>query len=372
MDLLFRLSMAVLPIWVLVGASGSPLQAQELEPPSQEEIHEARTAPLFASHEVLSLTLEADFHTLKREDRSVDSEEERPAVLRWANPDGSADSLEIQVRTRGNYRLQRRNCEFPPLRINVKKKSTKGTLFDGQDKLKLVVTCKLGQDYWEQYVLMEYGTYRTLNALTDLSFRVRLAQVTYVDTSEEDEPFTRYAFLIEDDEMMALRNGGKRIEWSAGQLDPRLLEHHHAILVDVFQYMIGNTDWSGVEMHNMELFQTFDDIPSTIPFDFDFSGLVNTRYATPDPSLPIRRVRQRLFRGFCPGDMGRDPEEYEAVYELFREKKEEIYDAWRAIEGLERDRLEETLEYFDDFYETLDDAGRIDSRMLRACRRLGG
>ena len=91
--------------------------------------------------------------------------------------------------------------------------------------------------------------------------------------------------------------------------------------------------------------------PTSIPFDFDFSGLVNTRYATPDPSLPIRRVRQRLFRGFCPGDMGRDPEEYEAVYELFREKKEEIYDAWRAIEGLERDRLEETLEYFDDFYD---------------------
>jgi hypothetical protein len=138
--------------------------------------------------------------------------------------------------------------------------------------------------------------------------------------------------------------------------------------------MIGNTDWSGVEMHNMELFQTFDDtpIPSTIPFDFDFSGLVNTRYATPDPSLPIRRVRQRLYRGFCPDDMGRDPEEYEAVYELFREKKEEVYDAWRAIAGLERDRLEDTLEYFDDFYETLDDPGRIDSRMMRTCRRLAG
>jgi len=225
--------------------------------------------------------------------------------------------------------------------------------------------------YVANFVLMEYGTYRTLNILTDLSFRVRLAHVTYVDTSGEDDPFTRYAFLIEDDEMMALRNGGRRIDWTGGQLDPRLLEKEHAILVDVFQYMIGNTDWSGVEMHNMEVFQTFEGVPSTIPFDFDFSGLVNTRYATPDPSLDIRRVRQRLFRGFCPDQVGRTPEEYEAAYAYFKEKKEEIYEMWRGMEGLEEDRLKDTLEYFDEFYETLDDPGRIESRMMRACRRLG-
>jgi len=254
--------------------------------------------------------------------------------------------------------------------LNVKKEATKGTLFEGQDKLKLVVTCKLGQDYWEQYVLLEYMTYRTLNVLTERGLRVRLARVTYVDTSGKDDPFTRFAFLIEPDETMALRNNARVIQWTSGQLDPRLLEKRNAILTDMFQYMIGNTDWSGVEMHNMILIRSWEDVPYTVPYDFDFSGLVNARYASPDPSLSISRVRQRLFRGFCPEDVDRPQEDYDAVYDFLREKKEEIYGMWRSLEGLEKDRLEDTLEYFDEFYETIGDPKRIESRMMRDCRRL--
>ena len=372
MSRLLRLPLATLAFCFFPGQTTGSALAQELAPPSQEEIEAAKFAPLFASHEILEMTVEADFHTIKREDRSQDSEEERPAVLRWTNPEGSTEALDIQVRTRGNYRLSRRNCEFQPLRLNVKTGSAKGTLFEDQDKLKLVVACKLGQTYWEQYVLLEYMAYRTYNVLTDVSFRVRLARVNYIDTSGEDDPFTRFAFMIEDDEMMALRNRAEKIEWSAGQLDPRLLESHQAILVDVFQYMIGNTDWSGVEMHNMELIRTFDNIPYTIPFDFDFSGLVNTRYSTPDPTLGINRVRQRLFRGFCRDQMNRSQEEYDAVYSLFLEKKDEIYEMWTTLEGLEEDRLEDTLEYFDDFYEIISDPDLADARMMRNCRRLSG
>lgn len=366
---LLFVSFAVLPFWVSA-QEGHSLQVSELAPPTPEEIEEARSAPLFASHETLLLTLEADFPTMKREDRGQDSEE-RPALMRWTDATGATDSLEIQLGTRGNFRLQRKNCEFPPLRINVKKGATKGTLFENQDKLKLVVACKLGQSYWERYVLLEYMTYRTLNALTDLSFRVRLARVTYVDSSGRDDPFTRYAFIIEDDDVMALRNGGRKVPWTSGQLNPRLLENHHAILVDIFQYMIGNTDWSGVEMHNMELFQTEDRKTSTVPFDFDFSGLVQARYAVPDQSLPIRRVRDRLFRGFCPDQMNRGPEDYETVYAIFLEKREEIYEMWRNQEGLERDRVKDTLEYFDDFYEILSDPRKIQRQMMATCRRLG-
>jgi hypothetical protein len=371
MSPLLRHTASVALFLLLAGGVDGPLGAQELAPPTQEEVEAAQSAPLFASHDLLELTIEADFQTLKKEDRSRDSREERPAMLRWSDPGGSANSLEIQLRTRGNFRLMRRNCDFPPLRLNVKKGATKGTLFEGQDKLKLVVTCKLGQDYWEQYVLLEYMAYRTLNVLTDRSLRVRLARVTYVDTSGKDDPFVRFAFLIEQDETMALRNNARIIQWTAGQLDPRLLERRNAILMDTYQYMIGNTDWSGVEMHNMILIRTWEDVPYTIPYDFDFSGLVNARYATPDPSLRISRVRQRLFRGFCPGDVNRPQADYDAVYDLFREKKEEIYQMWRSLEGLDEDRVKDTLEYFDDFYETIDDPRRIESGMMRDCRRLG-
>lgn len=354
-----------------LAASAIPACAQDTEPPTAEEIQAAENAPLFGSHEVLEITLEADFHTIRREDRSDEDSEERPAVMQWTNPDGSTEVQEIQVQTRGNFRLARRNCDFPPLRLNVKKEPTKGTLFEGQDKLKLVVACKLGQDYWEQYVLSEYLVYRMLNLFTPLGFRVRLARVTYVDSSGEDDTFTKYAFIVEDDDAMAARNGAIKLDWDIERVfNPILLERDQAILVDVFQYMIGNTDWSGVQMHNMELLHGPDGIYTVVPYDFDMSGIVNTRYAQPDASLSIRSVRDRLFRGFCPEELNRQIEDYEAVFQTFLEKREELYDLWRNQEGLEEDRIEDTLEYLDDFYEVLNDPRQVQTQMLNQCRRI--
>lgn len=355
----------------LAGPS-NPALAQGKEPPTPEEIQAAEAAPLFSSLETLELTLEADFHTIRREDRSDEDSEERPAIMKWTDPDGSTEVQEIQVQTRGIFRLARRNCDFPPLRLNVKKEPTKGTLFEGQDKLKLVVACKLGQDYWEDYVLAEYLVYRMLNLFTPLSFRARLARVTYVDSSGEDETFTKYAFLIEDDDAMATRNGSVKVDWDIERVfNPVLLKKDQAILIDIFQYMIGNTDWSGVYMHNMELLQTADGTFTTVPFDFDMSGIINARYASPDASLDIRSVRDRLFRGFCPEQIGRTPEQYEAVFDQFRQRKEVLYDLWRNQEGMNPDRIQDTLEYLDDFYETLNDPRRIQVQMMNHCRRIG-
>ena len=367
----FRKSMCFVFLLVFAGGLDSLVSAQGVTPPSQGEIDAAGSAPLFASHDLLEITFEADFQALRKEDRSRDSREDRPAMMSWNEPGKAGKSMEIQLRTRGNFRLSRRNCDFPPLRLRIKKGPSEGTLFEGQTRLKLVVTCKLRQDYWQQYVLLEYMAYRTLNALTDRSLRVRLARVTYVDTSGKDDPFTRYAFLIEPEENLASRNNASVVEWNVGQFDPRLLDRRNAILTDVFQYMIGNTDWSGVEMHNMILIRDQENIAYTVPYDFDFSGLVNARYATVDPSLRINRVRERLFRGFCPQDVNRPPADYEAVYDLFRERQEEISELWRGLESLDRKRLEETLKYFDEFYDTINDPRRIESRMMRDCRKIG-
>jgi len=356
---------------MLLGGSASAL-AQAIEPPTPEEVEAARSASLFASNEILELTLEADFFAIRREDRREEDSQDRPAIMWWTKTDGTTETLEIQVQTRGNFRLERRNCDFPPLRINMKKELIKGTIFEGQDKLKLVGICKVKQDYWEQYVVAEYLTYRILNLLTDLSFRVRPLRVTYVDTSGEDDTFTKFAFLIEDDSQMAARNGGRIHDWESGQLDPRLLEKDHAILVDIFQFMIGNTDWSCVEMHNMELFRYPNGRPSTVPYDFDFSGIVDAKYAVPDPDMGIRSVRDRRFRGFCPDQMNRRPEFYEAAFDLFREKKGEIYQMWRDQEGLSEDNLRESLKYFDEFYKILDDPEGFEKYMMRDCRRVHG
>lgn len=359
---------------LLIAATPRPLWAIQEQPeyPTPAKVEEAENAPLFSSHELIQLTLTADFHSLSREDRDaeVDSEE-RPAILEWTGSSGMTEIQEIQIGTRGNFRLAKRNCDFPPLRLNVKKGEVVGTLFEIQDKIKLVSPCKLNQDYWQQYVLSEYLVYRMFNALTPRSFRVRMAQITYVDETGEDETFTRYAFLIEDDSELAKRNNSVKWDWQGGQLNPVLLVKPYAILVEFFQYMIGNTDWSGAEMHNMELLRDVDGRPTPVPFDFDFSGIVDARYAVPDGTLPIRSVQDRLFRGFCPDQMGRQPGQYQAVIDLFKEKKEEIYGLWQSMNGLEPDRLKDTTEYLDDFFEILDDPDKVQREILDQCVRIG-
>jgi hypothetical protein len=166
--------------------------------------------------------------------------------------------------------------------------------------------------------------------------------------------------------------GGAKMDWDPGRdFHPIRLDKRQAIAVDVFQYMIGNTDWSGVRMHNMELIQVLPATYLTVPYDFDFSGIIETRYARPDPALPIRTVRQRLFRGVCPDQIGREPEEYEAVYQEFRDKQEEIYNLWRELPDLDEDRLEDTLEYLDEFFEILNDPEEIQDRLIDRCRRIG-
>ena len=366
----------LLPLFVLLLAMAAPMNVcaaqEEVEYPTPEKIEEAESAPLFSSHEIIQITLTAEFRSLTREDRNPEEEsEERPAVLEWAGSDGSMNTQEILIGTRGNFRLARRNCDFPPLRLNVKKGEVEGTVLEIQDKLKLVSPCKLKQDYWQQYVLSEYLVYRMLNLLTPLSFRVRLAEITYVDDSGQDETFTRYAFLIEDDSELAKRNSSIKWDWQGGQLNPVLLVKPYAILVEFFQYMIGNTDWSGAEMHNMELLRDADGRPVTVPFDFDFSGIVDARYAVPDGTLSIRSVRDRLFRGFCPDQMGRTPDQYEAVISLFQERKDAIYGLWEAQEGLDPDRLKDTTEYLDEFFEILDSPDRVQREILDQCVRIG-
>jgi hypothetical protein len=359
-------------LYTFFGVVGSAC-AQEQEPPTAEQILSAETAPLFASHEVLKITLEADFHTIRREDRSEEDSQERPAVMHWTNPDGTVETQDIQVETRGIFRLDKRNCEFPPLRINVKKGQVEGTLFEGQDKLKMVSPCKLGQEYWQQYVLAEYLVYRMFNLLSPMSFRVRLVSATFTDTSGEDDEFTKMGFLIEDDDALATRIGGWKVDWNReAQFHPQMLDKRQAIVVDLFQYLIGNTDWSGIQMHNVELIHQPPQMYATVPYDFDFSGIIDTRYATPDPSLGIRSVRERLFRGMCPEEMNRTQEDYEAVYQEFRDKKEEIYDLWRNLEGMEEDRIDRTLEYLDDFYEILNDPRQVQRRLMDQCRSIYG
>ncbi|MBE0591177.1 MAG: hypothetical protein IH616_02105 [Gemmatimonadales bacterium] len=320
------------------------------------------------AEDVLNVTIEGPLSRVFRE-RSQDPES-FDATLRYRAPDGSESTFEIELRTRGFYRLKTATCSFPPLRVNFKKSAVEGTIFAGQDKLKLVTHCQDNRDEYQQYVLQEYLIYRAYNLLTDLSFRARLAQITYVDNEGRRDPITKYAFFLEDDEAMATRNGWDLLE--VPQVVPTQMQQPDLALVEVFQFMIGNTDWDAFRpepddpcCHNTKLvgsLQTLTVIP--VPYDFDWSGLIDARYATPNPELRLRSVRDRLFRGIC-----RPREELDAALAVFADRREAVYETFRSLPGLDPRRLEDTLEYLDEFYEILGDPNKVEREIVRRCRQ---
>ncbi len=314
-------------------------------------------APLFQDQGVLEFTLSTDFRQLKR-DRGQESTD-RPAEILVA---GSSDPVPLQVRTRGNFRLRRSTCsDMPPIRLNFAASTAEGTVFAEQDKVKLVTHCR-GSDQYERNTLQEYLAYRIYNLLTDISFRVRLARITYVDTSGGDDPETRYAFLIEDEDALAERVDGMIL--NVPQAHPTDYEGQPALVMALFQHMIGNTDWSEVGMHNIVLLRTADMKHMAIPYDFDWSGMVNARYAEPNETLGIRTVRDRLFRGFCREDL-----DYEAAFAQVMAIRDDIEALGPEIAAIDEDAWEDAIEYIDDYYDLLESDGRRNATVIRACRR---
>src|SRR5439155_1174386 len=79
------------------------------------------------------------------------------ATLRYVGAGGDTVSLKVDVRTRGIFRLK--ECAFPPLRLDFPESRVHGTVFAGQDKLKLVTHCRNARSPYEQNVLQEYVLY---------------------------------------------------------------------------------------------------------------------------------------------------------------------------------------------------------------------
>lgn len=320
--------------------------------------------PLFANQATLAVRIEAPFTTLMRERSET---EEVDGTLSYTDSSGAVHSLDVKLRTRGIYR--RRTCEFAPIRLNFRKQQVTGTEFAGQDKLKLVTHCENGSDAYEQYVLKEYLAYKIFNALTEYSFGARLLRATYVDSEDGGEERTRFAFVIEDNDLIAARIGAQKSE--ARSIEYASLDKSQANLIAVFQYLIGNTDYSMIRpdkgkecCHNIELFAAGPDRYIPIPYDFDFSGIVNARYAEPHPSLRMRSVTRRRYRGICENNDLMD-----ATLAHIRSHEASIVQLPAGIEGMEDSVREKARRYIDDFYEDIADAGSVEKNLLDRCYR---
>jgi hypothetical protein len=203
---------------------------------------ESPPKPLFASDDTFSITLAAPLRSIAND--SSDDPDYRPAVLSYADATGAERELPIRLRARGKSRRNPDACDFPPLRLDLPKSATAGTVFAGQNKLKLVTQCQR-RDPWrifEQNLLKEYGLYRALNQLTPLSFRVRLVEVSYVDRDRGDAKWSSFGFFIEDKNDVAKRNQLEVADVVEVALDR--LEPVQTNRIELFEFMIGNTDFS--------------------------------------------------------------------------------------------------------------------------------
>jgi hypothetical protein len=338
---------------------------------AQHATHQAASGvvtPLFASDEPLVLTIEGPLAKVIKE-RGED-QESFPGTLRYVAPDGEIVSVPAELRTRGAFRLRASTCGFPPLRVRIDSAGAVGSLFEGQDKLKLVTHCQDKKDSYEQNTLLEYLLYRTYNLFTEASFRVRLAHITYVDTDGKRKPFTKLGFFIEPVEALAARNGHEVI--TVPVVPPDQMQLDALTLFEVFQYFIGNTDWEPFQpkkgedtcCHNAVLIGSARDIVVVpVPYDFDWSGVVSAPYARPADVLGIRNVRERRFWGVC-----RPPEDWAALFPVFRERRDAIFDLYRLQPDLDVKRREKALAYLDEFYGLIGDEDEALRIFASECR----
>lgn len=254
---------------------------------------------LFRSDETLSLTLSGPIEDLSRKVGAQGV----PGVLKVEG--ATPETLPVMLTTRGTTRRLPQVCAFPPLRVEFAQKPPATSLFKGERQLKLVTHCQ-SSDRYEQGVILEYEAYRLYNALTPESFDARLAKVNYVSESGRTIA-SRFGFFIEDIRDVARRNGQKRLRGvkhiSASQLDSDA-----AARFALFEYMISNLDWAMTDAqpgedccHNSRLLTT-NGVTSgliPIPYDFDYAGLVDAKYAVPPDSMHLANVRVRRYRGFC-------------------------------------------------------------------------
>jgi AAA family ATP:ADP antiporter len=317
---------------------------------------------LFEEEQPLAAEITLDFKALCRDPQRATCAD-LPATLAYHDALGHEQRVAVALRTRGRYRTDTVQCDLPALFVFFTS-DTRGTPFDGESMLPLTTHCERAAEY-EQYVLKEYLAYRIYNLLTSKSLRVRLVRVTYRDANGRVEPFARYAFFTEHFASFARRQ--HVTVHTARPFDPLTADPLEIATLDLFEYAIGNTDWSVVYGHNVLLVEGEAGLVTPVPFDFDFSGLVNAEYASVSPQLAITSVRERVFRGVC-----RAETDWDAAFAHFASRRDDVLALATQIEGLEPKPQADVSDYLEGAFETFASAQRRDRRIVGACRPADG
>jgi hypothetical protein len=336
------MNMSVLKLITVVFCTLSVVGLAQNVNPSDSLLEEKR---LFEQNDLLPVKLKYSRKVLKKETNDstfMDSE------LVYQMKNGDWKTLSLKIRARGNFR--RKNCYFTPLKLKIKKKEAKETIFKGQKKLKMVLPC-LNESSKDDNVIKEYVIYKMFEVISPYSFSTRLIDVEYEDTKvKKSKLYQLKGILIEDDETVAKRLDGKITKRT---FSPEGYDDLAAIRLAMFQYMIGNTDYSVTKHHNVKVvFVDKKFIP--VPYDFDLAGYVNTSYAivsqTRKQNLPIEKVTERYYMGYQ-----RDYKLFQQVRQEFIAHKQDLLAIINAHKSyFENNRNYTTAKnYIDDFFRIL-------------------
>ncbi|RMG24672.1 MAG: hypothetical protein D6730_12280 [Bacteroidetes bacterium] len=313
----------------------------------------AQTPGLFDEEGILKITLETDMAHLLA-DRG-EAPHDHDAVLTYKPPSGKKLSIPIELRCRGNFRRDPRNCIFPPLHVKFKKRNALNTLFEGNKKLKLVTHCQE-----ESSVIKEYMIYKAYNLLTPMSFRVRLVKITYKCSSRSQPPEQHLGFFIEDANEVARRNGGH--EMSEQERAVAEVDQQAAALMYLFNAMVGNTDWDIGLAKNLKFIE-FEDgrMPVAVPYDFDWCAAVGASYTRMQPAdyEPMR------YRSLCNRAI-----DFDSLIQVFMRKKPALHHLYLNTPYLSRTDAQKMLAYFEEFYSELKKPGFVQEKFFKACEAM--
>jgi len=274
--------------WILLFLP-SALVAQDSLPATAPE--KAKEEPLsffqyIVRDSISKMTMMADFNTLRK---NKYKEEYYKGQLSFLDGNNLLQSFSVSFRSRGNSR--KKLCYYPSLKLKLSKKELKKQGLNKDNKYKMVCQCSYGKTH-QQTLLREFLAYKIFNLISPYSFQVHLIQIDYIGIPRSRKS-KRFGFLLESKKSLEKRLNGIVVERDDVVLNR--ISRIESIRMSIFQYMIANTDWNIPALHNIKLLLDKNEDLIPIPYDYDYSGLVNTPYATSNPDYPIKSHIDRYF-----------------------------------------------------------------------------
>jgi hypothetical protein len=312
---------------------------------------------LFDEGDPMNITLTLD---LKRYQREKHKGEYMPVHFLYQLNDSIQLEKSMRLKARGEFR--RSHCFMAPFWLNIREAGEDKEEYQNIRRIKIVTHCR-GSKAYEEYVLKEYLCYRIYNIISPISFRVRLVRMTYVDTGRNNKVTEGWAFMIEPEEMLAERKEAEVVK--NDNLPTTLMRPLEMDILALFQYMIGNPDFSVSGRHNIKIlglpgFGTSGYTP--VPYDFDYTGLVNAYYAVPNEQLGIRSVRERYYLGPCRPDVA-----YEAAIEHINQFREEIMQLVNDFVFLDMKEKRDMISYLEEYFDQSTKNSTIVNALRRTC-----